>query len=99
MPLLNGDGLYTAAVKVRDLAGNEFVVTQTVRLDTTGPLITVTSPIPGATEDVGQSVAFTYTTFDVDNVVSSSATLDGATLINGSMIDQITQDPTFDPPL
>ena len=90
---LGADGLHTVAALVTDAAGNQVNVTQTIRVDITGPTTVVTSPAPGSTHDVGQLVPFTYTTSDVDNVVSSSATLDGKAIANGSMIDVDTLTP------
>ncbi len=87
--LSHGDGLYSIVAIVRDLAGNASTpVSHAVRLDTTGPAVTITSP--GTSVDVGTMVTFRYTASDVDNVATQSATLDGAAIANGSSIDTDT---------
>lgn len=40
--LTSGDGLYAITVRLTDLAGNSGTYTQTVRLDTIGPTLSVT---------------------------------------------------------
>ena len=87
--LSHGDGLYSIVAIVRDLAGNASApVSHAVRLDTTGPAVTITSP--GTSVDVGTMVTFRYTASDVDNVATQSATLDGAAIANGSSINTDT---------
>jgi hypothetical protein len=81
-------GTTTVTVTATDLAGNTTTATFTVTVrDTTPPVIAVSSPVNGATYDVGLSVAFSYTATDaVSGVATQSAKLDGTTIANGSTI-------------
>ncbi len=94
---LGADGLYVVAVRVSDAAGNSYVATQSIRLDTSGPVITdsLSSPANSGSYDVGQNVTFTYTASDVDGatatatldsklVLASGATFNTETLLAGS---------------
>ena len=81
-------GVTTVTVTARDAAGNQSSGTFTVTVrDTIAPAITVSSPAAGTTISAGQNVVFTYTATDAVGVISSSATLDGATIANGATID------------
>jgi hypothetical protein len=85
---LAGDGLYTIAVKVTDVAGNASVVITTIRLDTTPPVITASLPPPTNTTfyDVGKKITMTYGATDVDNA-TTTVVVDGKTTIVGGVID------------
>jgi hypothetical protein len=85
---LTGDGLYTIAVKVTDVAGNASVITTTIRLDTAPPVITASLPAPTNTTfyDVGKKITLTYGATDVDNA-TTTVVLDGGTTIVGGVID------------
>jgi len=63
------------------------VVSKQVRLDRTGPAIgyTFTAPTNAGSYDVGRSVTLTWTGTDPDNVVSSTAVLDGATALTSGV--------------
>jgi len=82
-------GTKTVTVTATDLAGNTTTATFTVTVkDTTPPVITVSSPVNGATYDVGVNVTFSFTATDVvSGVASQSAKLDGTTIANGSTIN------------
>jgi Bacterial Ig domain len=87
--LLSGaDGLYSVSTQVTDLAGNSVVVTKTVVLDTTRPVVTLISPPAGSSYTPGQSVTFSYTASDGTGVgiMSSSATLDGTPIVSGALL-------------
>jgi hypothetical protein len=58
-----------------------------VKIDTTPPTVTVSSPASGATYDVGASFTFSYSRSDAVGVVSEHATLDGTTIANGATVD------------
>jgi large repetitive protein len=83
---LGTDGLYTVAIKVFDAAGNSAVFTRSVRLDRAGPAITttITAPANLGSYDLGQKITLTYSGTDVDGVVSTTATLDGAPVASGA---------------
>ncbi|HEY8761613.1 MAG TPA: hypothetical protein VIP52_11970 [Candidatus Dormibacteraeota bacterium] len=90
LTLSSGDGLYTIAVLVTDVAGNSTIVTRTIRLDTTGPAISygMIAPTNSGFYDVGTTITFNFSASDFDNVASLSAKLDSATtLTNGQVID------------
>jgi hypothetical protein len=77
---LPGDGTYAIVVRVIDLAGNsDFMPTQSVRLDTTGPTLAA-SGVSGS-YDLGASAALTYSASDIDGVSSIGASLDGSTTV------------------
>jgi len=88
LTLPSPDGIYTVAVAVLDSAGNRTVVTQTVRLDRTPPIITATLPAPtnGTFYDVGKKIMLTYGATDVDNA-TTTVVIDGKTTIVGGVID------------
>jgi hypothetical protein len=68
------DGLYPVAVTVYDVAGNaSTLVTQSIRLDTTGPAISETGLTNGSSLDLGQTVVVTYGATDVDNAEVTAA--------------------------
>ncbi|HEX6350970.1 MAG TPA: Ig-like domain-containing protein, partial [Candidatus Dormibacteraeota bacterium] len=77
------DGIYTIAAQVTDVAGNVTVISQTLRLDTGGPLIsyTMAAPTNGTSYDTGLVIAFTYSGSDVDNVKTLTAVLDSTTTV------------------
>jgi hypothetical protein len=85
--LVGADGEYTVAVRVTDGAGNTFTTSEQVRLDRTGPVITPTSPLDGRVLDVSEVITFSFGTSDFSGVASSSATLDGQSIVNGGSID------------
>jgi hypothetical protein len=86
------DGLYTVVVRIVDAAGNIAFLSQTVRLDTTGPA--VSASVAGGTNgsfDLGQTATYTASATDVSGVASTAANLDGATTItSGSTINLYT---------
>ncbi len=87
------DGLYTVAARVSDRAGNSVVVSQVIRLDTTGPVSTysMTAANSSGWYDMEQAITISYSASDLDNVASVTATLDGTTtLASGSTIAKET---------
>jgi Ca2+-binding RTX toxin-like protein len=82
------DGVYTIAVAVLDVAGNRSVVTKTIRLDRTPPVITAALPAPtnGAYYDVGKKITLTYGATDVDNA-TTTVVIDGKVTVIGGVID------------
>jgi hypothetical protein len=87
------DGLYTVQVRVTDLAGNSFTISQVVRLDTTGPVITssITAPNNNGSYDLGTNPTLTYSATDINTVSTISATIDSTTAISsGATINLYT---------
>jgi hypothetical protein len=82
------DGLYTVAVAVTDVAGNVTLVARSIRLDRTGPVITVSLPAPtnGTFYDVGKKIMLTYGATDIDGA-TTTVVLDGKTTLVGGVID------------
>jgi hypothetical protein len=81
-------GVTVVTVTARDQAGNRAVGTFTVTVrDTTAPVVTVTAPAEGATIGTAESVTFSYKATDAVGVTSSSATLDGAPIASGAVLD------------
>jgi hypothetical protein len=82
--LAGGDGLYTIAVKLVDVAGNTATFTQAVRLDTTGPTISASLSAPqSATLGYDGTANFTISSSatDVSGVASTTLKLDSLTTI------------------
>jgi hypothetical protein len=79
------DGLYTILAKITDGVGNSTLLTQQVRLDTTGPTIT-DSIADGFIYDVGQTITLTFGGSDVDGIKSISASLDNKVISSGSPV-------------
>jgi len=78
------DGLYTVTALVTSSAGNVATFSKQVRLDRTGPTTsyTITAPTNSGSYDVGQAVTLSFSASDVDNVVSSTAVIDGTTTVS-----------------
>jgi hypothetical protein len=85
------NAIYSVVVRVTDLAGNSFSVTQTVRLDTIGPTISSTITSGSSAYDLGTTPTFTYSASDLDGVATISSTLDSTTaLSSGGTINLYT---------
>jgi hypothetical protein len=93
LPLAGPDGVYSIGTRVTDIAGNVVIVTKTVLLDRAGPTVALTSPVAGSSLDVGQTITFSYTPTDITGVASSSATLDGRAITNGTLLNLDTLVP------
>jgi hypothetical protein len=90
---LAADGTYWITLRVTDVAGNRYVVKQSLLLDTSGATITdtLTAPTNNGAYDVGQNVTFTYSTSDAVAVTSISAVLDSTTgLASGAVFSTDT---------
>jgi hypothetical protein len=82
--VLPADGVHTVTVQVMDQNGNTLQTTQTVRLDRSGPTVTISLPAPtnAGSYDVGASVKATLSASDsgIGGATITSAKLDGATI-------------------
>ncbi len=92
--LSSGDGVYTLAVRVTDLAGNVTTSTLTVRLDTAAPTITPTlstaqGTMGAGTYDASAGITASISATDVDGISSTTSKVDGATF-SGSVINVYT---------
>jgi hypothetical protein len=74
-----GNGIDTVTVRITDVAGNTYTVSETIRLDTTGPVITdsITAPTNAGSYDTGTPITLTAGATDVDNVTTLKAVIDG----------------------
>ena len=79
----------TVTASATDIAGNTRTATFTIKVqDTTAPTVTITSPVAGATYDVGNTFIFSYIRADAVGVTSAIASLDRTTTIaNGATIN------------
>ena len=88
--LTGADGVYTVAVRVTDTAGNSTVVTKQVRLDRSGPAVTVGGVGNGSVYDLGQKITVTFAATDASGVANVAATLDSKAIVNGTVISTNT---------
>jgi hypothetical protein len=85
LPLITTEGVTTITYFAKDNAGNVSTnKTLTIRLDKTGPTITLTTPVNGATYKVKQKVTADYTCSDTGGSGIASCT---GTVANGKNID------------
>jgi hypothetical protein len=77
---LSAPGVYTITLLLFDITGDSLSVTETLRADGSGPVITesLTAPVNGVAYDVGQMATFSYGVADATSTATVSATLDGS---------------------
>jgi hypothetical protein len=89
--LAAGDGLYTVTVRLTDVAGNVGTYSQTVRLDTTGPVISSSLSAPQLISsgyyDGSADITISASATDVSGVSSIQILLDSTTTVTNGAID------------
>lgn len=83
----SGEGALVVAALCQDLAGNVGSAQYTVKVDKTGPSVSITSPADAPYENTGQ-LTIAWTASDALSLLATqSATFDGSPATNGQVID------------
>ena len=86
LTLPSGDGLKTVRAQVDDAAGNVGSASDTIQLVSEAPKITIT-PLAQGSCDLCSAYFLRYVVASQYGIVSAAATLDGAAIANGGLID------------
>jgi hypothetical protein len=86
LTLPSGDGLKTVRAQVGDAAGNVGAASDTIQLVSEPPKITIT-PLAQGSCDLCSAYFLRYVVASQYGIVSATATLDGAAIANGGLID------------